>query len=237
MIVGVNDICPERADAVVADLIDGGLRAFPVSGDVARGSDVRNIFDRVDQIGPLWLLVNNAGVFHAAATEDLTEDAWDEEFAVDAKAVFLCSQASIRRMIPRRCGRIVNIASIAGLIVRTRQIAYCAAKAAAIHFTRCLAVEMAPMGITVNCICPGMTNTEMLAKSAREQGFSIQAYEAQIPAGRTATPEDHARLITYLATDEAAHVTGQIISVDGAQSLYHPLTASTLRSVEPEPAA
>jgi NAD(P)-dependent dehydrogenase (short-subunit alcohol dehydrogenase family) len=83
------------------------------------------------------------------------EEAWDKALDVDAKGVFPCSQAAIRHMIPRRPGRIANFASIAGMIVRTGQIAYCAAKAAAIHFSRCLAVEMAPHGITVNCLCPG----------------------------------------------------------------------------------
>jgi 3-oxoacyl-[acyl-carrier protein] reductase len=143
---------------------------------------------------------------------------------VDAKGVFLCSQAAIRRMIPRRQGRIVNISSIAGLIVRTAQIGYCSAKAAVVHFTRCLAVEMAPHGITVNCLCPGMTWTEMLSVSARERGLDLDAMVELIPAGRMATEEDHAHLVAYLASEEAGHVTGQIVAVDGAQSLYHPLS-------------
>jgi 2,3-dihydro-2,3-dihydroxybenzoate dehydrogenase len=183
------------------------------------------MFARVaEEVGPLWLLVNNAGVYHSARTLEFPEEAWDREFAVDAKAVFLCSQAAVRQMVPRGAGRIVIIASIAGQIVRTDQIAYCAAKAAAIHFSRCLAVEMAPHGITVNCLCPGMTDSEMLRKSANERNVSIAAYEEMIPAGRLARGEDHAELVAWLASDAAAHVTGQVIAVDGAQSLYHPLT-------------
>jgi 2,3-dihydro-2,3-dihydroxybenzoate dehydrogenase len=144
---------------------------------------------------------------------------------VDVKAVFLCSQAAIRRMMPRRAGRIVVVSSIAGQIVRTNQIAYCAAKAAAIHFSRCLAVEMAPYGITVNCLCPGMTDSEMLRQSARERGAALADYERTIPSGRLARGEDHAETVAWLASDGAAHVTGQAIAVDGAQSLYHPLTS------------
>ena len=175
------------------------------------------MFDRVEtELGPLWLLVNNAGTFHSSPTEDFPEEHWDREFAIDVKAAFLCSQAAIRRMIPRRAGRIIVVSSIAGNIVRTRQIAYCAAKAAAIHFSRCLAVEMAPHGITVNCVCPGMTDSQMLRQSAAARGVGIEDYIEMIPAATLARPEDHASLIAWLASDEAAHVTGQVISVDGA---------------------
>jgi 2,3-dihydro-2,3-dihydroxybenzoate dehydrogenase len=128
-------------------------------------------------------------------------------------------------MIPRRAGRIVNIASIAGHIARVEQIAYCSAKAAVIHFSRCLAVEMAPYGITVNCLCPGMTWTEMLGASAVARGLDLEAMVALIPAGRMAEGADHAHLIAFFATEEAGHVTGQVVDVDGGQSLYMPLTA------------
>ena len=183
------------------------------------------MIDRAEaELGPIWLLVNNAGVLNAAPTAELSEEAWDKAFDVDAKGVFLCSQAVIRKMIPRQQGRIVNFSSIAGMIVRTAQIAYCSAKAAVIHFTRCLAVEIAPHGITINCLCPGMTWTEMLSATAVERGLDLDGIVALIPAGHMAKEEDHAHLIVYFASDEAAHVTGQVVAVDGAQSLYHPLT-------------
>jgi NAD(P)-dependent dehydrogenase (short-subunit alcohol dehydrogenase family) len=128
-------------------------------------------------------------------------------------------------MMPRGGGRIVNVASIAGQIVRVAQIAYCSAKAAAIHFSRCLAVEMAPHGITVNCLCPGMTWTEMLGKSAAARGLDLDGMVALIPAGHMADAGDHAHLVAYFASEEAGHVTGQVVSVDGGQSLYMPLMA------------
>jgi NAD(P)-dependent dehydrogenase (short-subunit alcohol dehydrogenase family) len=127
-------------------------------------------------------------------------------------------------MIPREGGRIVNISSIAGLIARTAQIAYCSAKAAVVHFSRCLAVEVAPHGITVNCLCPGMTWTDMLSTSAEERGLNLEGMVRMIPDGRKAKEEDHAGLVAYFASTEAAHVTGQVVAVDGAQSLYHPIT-------------
>jgi NAD(P)-dependent dehydrogenase (short-subunit alcohol dehydrogenase family) len=156
----------------------------------------------------------------------MSEADWDETFAVDVKGVFLCSQAAIKRMMPRRLGRIVNISSIAGMIVRTNQIGYCSAKAAAIHFSRCLAVEMAPYGITVNCLCPGMTRTEMLVNSAQERNLDLAAMTDLIPARRMAEPEDHAHLVAYFASEEAAHVTGQVVCVDGGQSQNLPLAGS-----------
>jgi len=178
-----------------------------------------------NEIGPLWLLVNNAGLLRTGPTAEMREEDWDDVFNVDAKGVFLCSQAAIRRMMPRQGGRIVNVASIAGQIVRVAQIAYCSAKAATIHFSRCLAVEMAPFGITVNCLCPGMTWTEMLGKSATARGLDLDGMVALIPAGHMADAQDHAHLVAYFASENAGHVTGQVVSVDGGQSLYMPLMA------------
>ncbi len=222
MAVAVNGRS-EQVETVAATLRQAGHQALAVRGDISRKADVTAMVERVEQeLGPLWLLVNNAGVLRTGPTAELSEEAWDEAYAVDAKGVFLCSQAAIQRMIPRRAGRIVNISSIAGVIVRTGQIAYSSAKAAVNHFTRCLAVEMAPYGITVNCLCPGMTRTEMLVSSFEERGLSLDAMLGMIPDGRMATAEDHAHLVAYLAAEEAAHVTGQIICVDGGQSNFFP---------------
>ncbi|MBM3345957.1 MAG: SDR family oxidoreductase [Betaproteobacteria bacterium] len=223
--VAVNDADAESAHRAAADLCKAGHTAIAARGDVTRKAEVEAMIDSAErELGPLWLLVNNAGSYHSDPIEEFPEEAWDHEFAVDVKAVFLCSQKALKGMIERKGGRIVVMSSIAGEIVRTRQIAYCAAKAAAIHFARCAAVEVAPHGITVNCVCPGMTDSAMLRKSAAGRGKGLEAYEEMIPAGRLALPEDHASTIAWLASDEARHVTGQVISVDGAQSLYHPLT-------------
>ena len=131
-------------------------------------------------------------------------------------------------MIPREAGRIVNISSVAGVIVRTAQIGYCSAKAAVNHFTRCLAVEMAPHGITANCICPGMTWTDMLAESAVERGLDLEAMTALIPAGHMAQVQDHAHLVAYFASEQAGHITGQVVCVDGGQSQFMPLMAQRI---------
>lgn len=219
----------ERVEQEAKALQATGLKTMAIRADITRKAEVEAMVERVEsKLGPLWLLVNNAGVLHVAPTAEMSEEAWDETFAVDAKGVFLCSQAAIRRMIPRKAGRIVNISSIAGIIVRTNQVGYSSAKAATIHFSRCLAVEMAPHGITVNCLCPGMTQTEMLAHSAKKNNLDLDAMIALIPAGHMAQPKDHAHLVAYFASEEAGHVTGQVISVDGGQSDYHPLMAQRI---------
>ena len=224
--VAVNDVQADLALNAVRELRSKGLRAIDSPANITERAQIETMMERVEaDLGPLWLLVNNAGVYFSAPTAEMSEESWDKALAVDAKGVFLCSQAAIRRMIPRCQGRIVNISSIAGVIVRTNQIAYCSAKAAVVHFSRCLAVEMAPHGITVNCICPGMTRTEMLVQGARERKMNLEAMRARIPAGRMALPEDHANLVAYFASEEAAHVTGQVVCVDGAQSLFMPLVA------------
>ncbi len=206
-----------------------GIQAIAIRADVTQKAEVDAMVERVEaELGPLWLLVNNAGALTYGPTPGLTEAEWDICFDVDAKGVFLCSQAAIRRMMPREGGRIVNIGSIAGIIAREKQIAYSSAKAAVNHFTRCLAVEMAPHGITVNCVCPGMTWTEMLGESAAKRNLDLEAMVALIPAGKMADEADHAHLVAYFASDEARHVTGQIVNVDGAQSLYMPLAAQRI---------
>lgn len=219
-----------EVDAVADDLRQRGLRVAGYQADVSRKAQVEAMVEQVEaELGPLYLLVNNAGLLRTGPTPDLGEEDWDATFAVDVKGVFLCSQAAIRRMIPRRMGRIVNISSIAGQIVRVEQIAYCSAKAAVIHFTRCLAVEMAPYNITVNCLCPGMTRTEMLLEGAARRGMNLDAMIAGIPHGRMAEPEEHAHLVAYFAADEAAHVTGQVVAVDGGQSQFLPQQAARPR--------
>jgi NAD(P)-dependent dehydrogenase (short-subunit alcohol dehydrogenase family) len=223
MSVALSDVSPDVRGAA-GRLARDGARAHGIVGDVTSKDDVAAMFDRVErELGPVWLLVNNAGVIPTGPTVDMSEEDWDRALAVDLKGVFLCSQAAIRRMIPRGQGRIVNVSSIAGLIVRTGQIAYSSAKAAVNHFTRCLAIEVAPNGITVNAIMPGMTRTEMLVESFHARGLDLDAMLALIPTGRFALPADHAAVVAWFASDASQQVTGQLVAVDGGQSQLMPL--------------
>lgn len=213
-----------RVEETAAELSETGGRAVGYTVDITDEPSVVELFERIEkEVGALWLLVNNAGMLRTGPTADMSLEDWESVFNVVAKGTFLCSRQAIKHMIPRREGRIVNVSSIAGFIVRTGQISYCAAKAAVIHFSKCLATEMAPHGITVNCLCPGMTKTEMLLKSAKEHNLNLDAMIKRIPGGRLVKPEDHAGLGSYLASDNASYVTGQVISVDGGQSQFMPL--------------
>jgi NAD(P)-dependent dehydrogenase (short-subunit alcohol dehydrogenase family) len=212
------------AHDVAQALREDGHQAQAYLADVSKKAEVEAMVDAVErELGPIWLLVNNAGVLNAAPTWEMAERAWDAAFAVDAKGVFLCSQAALQRMLPRKVGRIMVVGSIAGLIVRTGQIAYSSAKAAAIHFARSLAIEVAPHGITVNCVCPGMTRTELLLESFAQRGLDVDAMVARIPTGRMSEAEDTAAMIAFFASDEAAQITGQVVCVDGGQSQYFPI--------------
>ena len=223
MAVAVNSLS-DSCQTVAQQLTAEGLTSIACQADITDKEQVEEMFDTVeDQLGPLWLLVNNAGVYNSGPTVDMSEADWDKAFDVNAKAVFLCSQAAVKRMRPRKKGRILNISSIGGLSARTEQIGYSCAKASAIHFSRCLALEIAHLGITVNCICPGMTRTEMFSSSMEEQGFNVAGAIKMIPHGRLAEPEDYGELVAYFASENSSHVTGQVISVDGGQSQYMPL--------------
>lgn len=227
--VAMVDLSPD-VEQGARDLtrLPGGV--IGLVADVTSGAAVDELFATVErQLGPPWLLVNSAGVYVSGPTRDLCLDDWSRVIAADLTAVFLCSQAAVRAMGPRGGGRIVNVSSIAGAIVRPNQIAYCAAKAGVNHFTRCLSVEVATLGITVNAVAPGMTRTRML-DAVLSGGVTQASILAFIPRRRVAEPADHAALVAWLASDDAAHVTGQVISVDGGQSLFQPFVTPEVGS-------
>ena len=219
------DINAAGAQATVETITQSQRRAVAVTADVG---DLGQIDAMVKQalaaFGQIDILVNNAGVTRRADIMDLTEADWDRIHRVNAKGVFFCLQRVAREMIPRRTGRIINIASIAGKgYAGTSNAAYAASKGAVISLTFTAAQQLAKHDITVNAICPGVTRTALMNASmvirARERGISVEEmdrlYTSDIPIGRANDPEDIAAMAVFLASPGARNITAQTYNVDG----------------------
>lgn len=219
------DIDAAAAQATADGILSAQRRAVAVTADVG---DLGQIDAMVKQaiaaFGQIDIVVNNAGVTRSAYIMDLTEADWDRIHRVNAKGVFFCLQRVAREMIPRRSGRIINIASIAGKgFAGTSNAAYAASKGAVISLTKTASQQLAKHNINVNAICPGVTLTPlvttMLAERARQRGVSIEDEERvfvkDIPIGRANGPEDIAAMAVFLASPGARNITGQSYNVDG----------------------
>jgi len=190
-------------------------KAMFVKVDVSNAADVENLVKQcLAAYGQADILFNNAGIVKMGALHETTEADWDQVINVNLKGVFLCSKAVIPQMLKQGKGKIVNTASIAGLVGFDQIGAYCASKGGIIALTREMAIEYAPKKINVNCIAPGVIKTamtkEMLNDPATAQGFA-----ASTPYPRLGEPEDIALAAVYLASDESDFVTGEVLVVDG----------------------
>jgi 3-oxoacyl-[acyl-carrier protein] reductase len=169
------------------------------------------------ELGSIDILVNNAGIGQHLAIEQVSVDAFQRMFDVHVKGTFLCAQAVVPGMKARRSGRIVNISSIWGMVGADTASHYCAAKAAVLGFTKAWARELAPWNILVNAVCPGGVMTEM---PIRVQGMDrIREKEKKVPLGRWAQPREIAETVAFLASGEAAFITGQAISPNGGETI------------------
>ncbi len=191
-----------------------------IRGDVSKAADSRRFIVRTERtLGPLTVLVNNAGVYLQKSTEDLTELEWDSVLDINLKGTFLCTKYALPGMIRRKRGNIINVASDSGLVATPLASAYCASKAGMVLFTRVLAVDHAKDGIRANAICPGEVETPMLDRDAEASGLGYEEYYrrlvASVPQKRAAKPEEIARAILFLASDEVPFMTGAAMSVDG----------------------
>jgi NAD(P)-dependent dehydrogenase (short-subunit alcohol dehydrogenase family) len=194
-----------------------------VKADVSSRIDVnRMVEEALRAFKKIDILVNNAGIIKPAPLEDLTEEDWDRVIDVNLKGQFLCSQAVGRKMIERREGTIVNIASLSGETPELWSGAYSPSKAGVISLTQQMAIEWAKYNIRVNAISPGAVLTP-LTKSFYPTKEEYEKRQKTIPLGRFAKPEDIAKAAVFLASDESAYITGEIINVDGGQqaSIYY----------------
>lgn len=221
----VADIDRAGAETTAESIAAGQHRAVAVQADVGDLSQIdRMVREAVAAFGHIDILLNNAGVTRRADIMDITEADWDRIHRVNAKGVFFCLQRVAQEMIPRRSGRIINIASIAGKgYVGASNVAYAASKGAVIGMTKLAALQLAKHNINVNAICPGVTRTALsnanLAVAAQQQGVTLEEMERRradvIPLKRANDPEDIAAMVVFLASSGARNVTGQSFNVDG----------------------
>jgi len=211
-----NQAAAEESAAQIRVL---GQRAVSIAGDVSQATDVHRMLEAGATLGGIDILVNNAGIFPRVEFLDMTEAQWDEVLNVNLKGTFLCTQAVAQQMVQRGHGGVVlNLASGAAFRSSPRGVHYVASKAGIVGLTRVAALELAPHRVRVNAIAPGLTDTAQPRYGMSEA--ELQAAGQQVPLGRMGTPEDVADLAVFLASEEARHITGQTIHVNGGQYLY-----------------
>ena len=218
--VALVDVQKEVLEEVASEIKNNGGRALTILCDVSRSEDVRKTVERaVTEFGTIDILVNNAGVLRVTApVEDISEEEWDLIMNVNLKGVFLFTRAVLPIMRAKRYGKIVNISSSAGRSTSELGGAhYTVSKAGVLGLTRHTAREYGRYGINVNSICPGLVETPMIREKASQE--RLDHWLAQIPLGRFAEPREEADLVLFLASDEAAYITGATIDFNGGSLL------------------
>jgi 3-oxoacyl-[acyl-carrier protein] reductase len=203
----------EAANETARSCMSHGSKVLTVTADLRSKEQIERMQEKLEHHGLIPdILVNNAGISHYGLLSDVTEEQWDEVIDINLKGTFLMSQHFMKPMIARKYGRIINVSSIWGISGASCEVAYSTAKGGLNAFTKALAKELAPSGVTVNAVAPGAVDTQMLS------GFNDQekaALENDIPVGRFAQPDEIASLVYFLALPESGYITGQIISPNG----------------------
>lgn len=205
------------AEALCGELAALGARASAFKADVSDRSQVEALFKAVEgAMGPVEILVNNAGITRDNLLVRMRCEEWDAVLAANLNSAFYCTQSAIRGMAKARWGRIVNIASVVGLIGNAGQANYSASKAGLIGFSKSVAREYAARGVTVNVVAPGFIGTDMTGV-LKEQ--VKEAILGQIPLGYMGSPDDVARAVAFFASEESSYLTGQVLAVDGGMTM------------------
>jgi len=206
-----------------------GGETLSLQTDISRSEEIRAAVAAVqERWGRLDILVNNAGIFDETPLTELPEERWDRVSDINIKAQFLFARQAAPLMIGAGWGRIINMASMAAKVDFPNEVAYCSSKSAVLGLTRALGVELGPQGITVNAICPGPIDTEMLKNTyqhlADQHSMTLDAWRADIlqtiPVRRYGRPADVAALVAFLASDEAGFINAQAINIDGGMVFY-----------------
>ncbi len=202
-----------QAETAVAEIVTAGGQAVAIQADVSSFAEAQRLIkETVDRFGHIDILVNNAGTTRDMLIMMMPEADWDLVIQTNLKSAFNCSKAAVRPMMKQRFGRIINITSVSGLAGQAGQTNYSASKAGMIGFTKALAKEVGPRGITVNAIAPGFVPTVLTDVLNEDQKRTIIS---MTPMGRFAKPEEIAYATAFLADDRAGFITGQVLSVDG----------------------
>jgi len=209
--VVVTDIA--EAEPVAEEIRAMNRQSLAVKADMSLSSDVTKLVETtISNYGRVDILVNNVGIIRDHFLLRMSEEDWDTVLSVNLKSVFLCTQAVLTHMIKQHWGRIVSISSIVGILGNIGQANYASSKAGIIGFTRTMAKEVGPRGITVNAIAPGFIETPMTQQLKEEWR---QELVKRIPLGRFGSPRDVAEAVAFLASEEAGYITGQVLGVDG----------------------
>lgn len=221
--VYVADIDEENGERVADEIKNDGGQAGFLKLNVAENDECLNAAETIyKNHGRLDILVNNAGIGHVGTIEQTSADDFDKLYAVNVRGMFSLTKAFITPMIERKSGVIVNTASIGGIVAIKDRLAYCTMKFAVVGFTKCLALDHALDGIRANCICPGRVETPFVKQRISEYPDPEKAYQEMATTqalGRMGTPEEIAASVLYLASDEAAFVTGTALVIDGGFSV------------------
>jgi NAD(P)-dependent dehydrogenase (short-subunit alcohol dehydrogenase family) len=216
--VAVVDRDADRAQATVDGILAAGGSARAYQADVSSSAEVARMMAQVAEHEPgLDILVNNAGMGQLGTVTELDDETWDQVMSVNVRSVYLCSKAAIPLM-PTEGGRIINVASVAGIVASGGRAAYCASKGAVVMLTRAMALDHAAQGITVNAICPGVVETAMTEASLQDPAIRQEKLD-KTPLGWLAKPEHIAPAAVFLASADGAFMTGSCLVVDGGWSV------------------
>ena len=208
---------PDAAEDVVKRIVEAGGKAASFKADVSDFKQAEALVKfAIETFGDLSILVNNAGITRDQLIMMMPEADWDSVINTNLKSTFNCSKAAVKHMMRKRTGRIINIASVAGQMGNPGQTNYSASKGGQIAFTKALAREVAARNITVNAIAPGFVDTEILDAMTPEM---LEAALKLVPLGRKGKPEEIAFTASFLASDGAAYMTGQVVGVDGGMAM------------------
>ena len=214
--VAINYFGNDKAASEVVNTINSlGRKCIAIKTDVSLYKNVHAMVDRVvSELGGVDILVNNAGISQPAMLLKMTEETWDKVINIHLKGAFNCTQAAAQYMKDRQYGKVINLISTAGIFGTVGQINYASAKAGIIGFTKSASRELGRYAITVNAVCPGVTDTDMTEMVRNDEKLK-KVYLSRIQLGRFGEPREVAAAINFLASEDANYITGQVLSVDG----------------------